>query len=121
MAYGKILASFSTFLVVVICYTSAYSQGYYPLTVGNRWDYYSTPMVDTLGFLFISRIVGDSVMPDGHTYAIMKSAPPDIYHPTRYLRQEGTNVLEFKSSGQSVAFNFAVKPFLAFSKLSRPV
>jgi len=62
-------------------------QVYYPLTIGNKWEYnYIGPWGTTI-------VINDTVMPNSKTYFVLQSK--DIYF--WYLRQEGNTVYQYDS------------------------
>ena len=71
--------------VFTLAYT-AYSQGSYPLHVGDRWDYGQIDM-GHYKYMYTESIVGDTAMPNGFTYAIRS-----YYSQKTYLRQSGDTV-----------------------------
>ncbi len=85
--------------------SSLFGQGYYPLQVGNQWDYgeidFHTP--GQYSYLYSVRIIGDTTMPNGLTYAIETNG-----NNPRYLRQEGTRILIYKSNTEKVLYDFSL-------------
>jgi hypothetical protein len=83
------------------------SQGYYPLEVGNQWDYGEidpqTP--GQYHYLYSVRIIGDTTMSNGQTYSIEQSP----FFGTRFFRQSGTRVYSFTADSESVLYDFALQ------------
>jgi hypothetical protein len=83
----------------------SFAQGYYPLQVGNQWDYgeidFHTP--SQFVYLYSEHIVGDTTMPNGLTYAIKQGG-----FGTEFLRQSGFRVYSFASNKDTLAYDFTV-------------
>lgn len=112
MAYGKILARFSTFLVVVICQTSALAQispgtdsafAFYPLNTGDVHEFYFEHLL-CRSFIADSsycseRVTGDTLMSNGKIYKVIQSNVPAFFgSPAHYLRIDSAtaNVYEYE-------------------------
>lgn len=93
-------------LTLLAFYSISLAQGYYPLQVGNQWDYgeidFHTPGQYT--YLYSVRIVGDTTMPNRMNYAIEKAG-----YGTRYLRQVGSLVLAYDSNKDNVLYDFSLQ------------
>ncbi|MDI6767769.1 MAG: T9SS type A sorting domain-containing protein [Bacteroidota bacterium] len=64
-----------TKLLIVLCivlYFRAYPQAYYPLEIGNLWQYWDC--YDTLvpGYPYTVHVVGETTMANGYTYSIFE-------------------------------------------------
>jgi len=86
----NIIFFFLLFTSVNICQNLS---GYYPLEIGNMWEYW-----DPYDSLFLSRktIIGDTVMPNGISYKIVKVVytNPDFPH-YGYQKQDGAVVYQY--------------------------
>jgi hypothetical protein len=76
------LLSILSFTEIVVA-----QQVYYPLTIGNRWEY------QHIGPWGTTIVIGDTVMPNSKTYFVLQSK--DIYF--EYLSQEGNTVYGYDS------------------------
>lgn len=96
------------FLVTLLatCGSLSFSQGYYPLQVGNQWDYgeidFHTP--GQYHYLYSVHILGDTIMPNGLTYAIQSGN----FSP-QFLRQSGPRVYSFLENKDSVLYDFTLE------------
>ncbi len=92
-------------LTLFAFYSISLAQGFYPLQVGNQWDYgeidFHTPGQYT--YLYSARIIGDTTMPNAMNYAIEKAGSG-----TRYLRQVGSRVLAYDSNKDNVLYDFSL-------------
>ena len=78
--------------------------GYYPLEIGNTWEYW-----DPYDSLFLERdvVIGDTIMPNGKTYRVIKTIP-GIF-PV-FLRQDSAKVYRyFDSSISHFPFPFYIE------------
>lgn len=89
-------------LILFAPYSILFAQGYYPLTVGNQWDYGELDYPGQFTYLYSLRIVGDTTMPNGKNYAIEKS----IYG-TRYLRQQDSVLYLYHMNRDTVLYNYS--------------
>lgn len=84
----------------------SFSQGNYPLRVGNQWDYgeidFHTP--GQYAYLYSVRIIGDTTMPNGINYAIEKTG-----YGTRFLRQADSRVLLYDSTKENVLYDLSLQ------------
>ena len=78
------------------------SYGFYPLQVGNLWQYQSP---DSSFGLWETKIIGDSTLPNGKTYAIFSGT----FFETSLIRQDSSKVyaIDFTDSSEFVLFDFA--------------
>lgn len=74
-------------LFTISSLTTIYSQGYYPLQVGNVWEY--CDCYDSL-YPYQVHAVGDTTMPNGKVYTMLCSI-----WDTLYFRQEGSKVFNY--------------------------
>jgi hypothetical protein len=92
--------------LLVTCGSLSFSQGYYPLQVGNQWDYgeidFHTP--GQYHYLYSVHILGDTIMPNGLTYAIQSGN----FGP-QFLRQSGPRVYAFLENKDSVLYDFTLE------------
>ena len=93
-------------LAVLSSISASFSQGYYPLQVGNRWDYgeLDPPPAGHFDFLYSVQIVGDTIMPNGITYSIQNYGSQ-----ADYLRQAGDTVLAYTDQGDRILYDFSAK------------
>jgi hypothetical protein len=100
MKLGRII------LMLVVFAPLSFAQGYYPLQVGNQWDYgeirYMTP--GQYQYLYSVRVVGDTTMPDGLSYAVLEGD-----FGAKFLRQSGARVSSFLSNKDSILYNFSLQ------------
>ena len=82
--------------------TSAFSQGHYPLQIGNQWDYGELELAGQFTYLYSLLIVGDTTMPNGKTYAVEKS----IYGK-RFLREQDSLLLQYLSGKDTAIYNYS--------------
>ncbi len=83
---GNILSAWSpTF------FFSVNVEGYYPLHVGNMWQYSNDPMHPIIQ---TESIIADTVLGNGHTYAVYSG----LFFPARFMRQVGSKILFFNST-----------------------
>ena len=79
-------------IALLISLASANAQGYYPLQVGNIWQFIDDPMHP---YLQTESIIADTVLGNGHTYAVYSG---QFFYPARFIRQIGTKVVYFNSA-----------------------
>ena len=83
-----------------------FAQSYFPLEVGNRWDYETTGLgneIDT----FSVNVIGDTLMPNGITYFILDRA----MGPSRFLYSDSNYIYyyeEFDSTDLPI-YNLSAK------------
>jgi hypothetical protein len=84
----------------------SFSQGYYPIQVGNQWDYgeidFHTP--GQYHYLYSVHILGDTIMPNGLTCAIQSGNLGP-----QFLRQSGPRVYAFLEDKDSVLYDFTLE------------
>lgn len=91
--------------LLALIVTFAFGQGYYPLSVGNRWEYHSTDTpLPPYSYLYTVAIISDTLMPNGHHYAVERG----MYNNIRYLRQQGPLVFLLTQHGDSILYDFNV-------------
>ena len=98
----KILFSFSCILIFTI---HLLAQGYYPLQVGNLWQYHNVDPMET--YIWQDEIVGDTTLPNGFKYFIFSG----ISLGANFLRQENSKVFAYDiaNSAEYVLFDFNAK------------
>lgn len=72
------------------------SRGHYPLQVGNLWQYYTWDYLNGKIFYqygWTQRVIRDTLMPDGKTYAVLQSDLPNAN--AGYWRQDGPLVQSY--------------------------
>jgi hypothetical protein len=92
-----------SFSILFLC-LPAFSQTYYPLERGNRWDYgyYSSPQ--EIQYSYSVSISGDTMMQNGFPYAVEQSPETGII----FLRQQGAQVYQYGASGgDSILYDFS--------------
>ncbi len=92
------------FVIICLAAAASFSQGYYPLHVGNRWDYGELISAGHFDFMYSVRIVGDTVMPNGNTYAV-RTFPWQV----DYLRQSGDTVFRYTDQGDAILYDFSLE------------
>ncbi|HLP80568.1 MAG TPA: T9SS type A sorting domain-containing protein [Nitrosomonas sp.] len=84
------------------------SYAVYPLQSGNVWQYYTYDLIEgkiVWEYGWTTKILGDTIMPDGKSYAIVKS---DYYYLPDYERQEGPRVITYAGYyGQPILYDFS--------------
>ena len=98
------MKTYLTLLLICIS-TQSFGQGVYPLQVGNLWQYQSQ---DPDFGLWETRITGDSILPNGKTYAKCTGSP----FGTNLMRQDSSKVfaIDYIDSSEFVLFDFAASP-----------
>jgi Secretion system C-terminal sorting domain len=90
------------------------AQGYYPLQIGNIWQYHSSDPTDPT--ILDSRIVGDTILPNGKSYFMMTG----FTLGSSFLRQDSSTVFAYDVSDSSEykLFDFSASPHDTISKHS---
>ena len=92
-----------TFLIILFSSSvlAQYPQMYFPLQVGNRWQYSEVP-----GNYSESKAIKDTLMPNGHTYTVVQG---ELFNGV--FRQDSSYVLIYNSStnGESIYYDFTHK------------
>ena len=103
-------------LFVGLCPCYSFTQGYYPLQVGNLWQYQSTELgsIDR----WETRILGDTILPNSKTYSNFDGTN----FGTRFLRQEGSRVYGYSvgDSSEFVLFDFSANVGDTMSRVTNP-
>ena len=88
--------------------SSASAQVYFPLHVGDSWDYLDCCSIECDGDAFISYIGGDTLF-GGRTYAVFNYASP---FSGPYVRADSARVFEYDTvtRAEYVIFDFVAKP-----------
>ena len=109
----------------VLALSLCIAQGYYPLEVGNRWDYGYLDFIPggpagQFVYQRTVRVLGDSIMPNGKLYAALSDH--------NFLRQQGDTVFSYsQSQGDYVVYDFSrhdgdtIKQFTAHDTLTTTV
>jgi hypothetical protein len=109
--YMKIICTIC-FLISMV-YHNGYSQGYFPLQIGNQWDfgYINYPPTPTTGYRysFSIKVVGDTIMSNSKTYAIVLDPYHNSGNHISYKRQEGSILYDYAPSGDVVEHDFTYK------------
>jgi len=93
-----------------IVYHNGFSQGYFPLQAGNQWDF-GDIFFPTIGYqyLFSIKVLGDTLMSNSKTYAIVL----DPYHNSgdyiSYKRQEGNILYDYTPTSDVIEHDFTYK------------
>lgn len=86
-----------------IAVTLGPAQGYYPLEIGNRWDYGYLDSPRHYVYQRTTSIVGDTLMRNDKRYAILNEG-----NSNSYLRQEGDSVYTYSDAqGETVLYDFS--------------
>jgi hypothetical protein len=94
-------------ILISFVYTSlSFSQGYYPLQVGNQWDYgeINPQTPGQYQYLYSDRIVGDTTMSNGKTYFVLQEGSNK-----QFLRQSGSIAYSYISNRDSVLYDFTLQ------------
>jgi Secretion system C-terminal sorting domain len=91
--------------VLFVLAARSFSQGFYPLHVGNVWQYYDEPMHP---YILTETITGDTVLSNGKTYAVYSGH----MFPSKFLRQNGSKVFacDNADSTEYTLLDFAANP-----------
>lgn len=73
-------------LFVPFWFTQTSAQGFFPLHIGDRWEYWDCPQTF---YDYSLRAIGDTILPNGYTYIIVQS---DVQSSVGYYRQVGSRV-----------------------------
>ena len=91
-----------------IAYHNGFSQGYFPLQAGNQWDF-GDIITPGYQYLFSIKVLGDTLMSNSKTYAIVF----DPYHNSgdhiSYKRQEGSILYDYTPTGDIIEHDFTYK------------
>jgi hypothetical protein len=91
-----------------IVYHIGFSQGYFPLQAGNQWDF-GDIITPGYQYLFSIKVLGDTIMSNSKTYAIVL----DPYHNSgdnnSYKRQEGSILYDYTPTGDIIEHDFTYK------------
>jgi len=100
--------------LLLIC-NSTYAQNWFPLEIGNRWDYIVHADGGALGETFDTlaiEIVGQQTLPNGLEYFVLSEPFPfwNIFFPTKYVREENHNIYfyDIEDSLDCFAFRFDI-------------
>lgn len=107
------------FIIASICFciTNLFAQEYYPLEIGNRWDYFieyhangGIIWYDTLSI----KIIDKQTLLNGKEYYVFSQAYPLWYsfYPTYYMREEDNKIYFYdeEDSIDCFAFRFDLEP-----------
>ena len=87
-------------LIIVVLLVSwiiaVHAQGYYPLQIGNIWQYTCAYVIDPYPS-FQSKIIGDTLLPNGKHYSIDSG----YLLGSSFLRQEGSKIYGYDKNGSS--------------------
>ncbi len=100
-----------TLPLALLSATTALSQDHFPLESGNFWNYFVDG--DTTWIRYRT-IIGDTVMPNGRTYAVMAFGDRAVPNPLGnwFYRQDGDKVYQYSPvlpSGEAVFYDFSKK------------
>jgi hypothetical protein len=84
--------------------------GVYPLQIGNVWQYWTYDYLNeqyTWIYGWTTKIVGDTLMPDGKVYSVLKS--DGGYGENGLLRQDGNKVVSYSTDSNlpNVVYDFS--------------
>ena len=103
---GLLLSAVKWFFLMAILTCPALGQGYYPLSIGDRWDYgyldFPGPFVYTHSVV----ITAETTMSNGKSYAVMQTCSQGKFGSKEFLRQEGPVVYAFKDTGEVAGMDF---------------
>lgn len=97
-------ATLISILSMLAC-TIASSQGFYPLHIGNRWEYWEPPPPPNY-YAWTTRAVKDTIMSNNISYVLLRS-DGGIFD--QFLRQDGPRVYEYllSDSSEYVLYDFS--------------
>jgi hypothetical protein len=81
-----------------------FAQAYYPLAIGNRWDYGTLESPGGFVYSYSEVIRGDTTMTNGKHYAIRSSLGRETY-----VRQEGMRLFRWVDSTEIPDLDFSVQ------------
>ena len=104
--YHLILILFLVFFFITG--RSSFSQSYYPLQIGDKWEYSRLtwdPGVSSETDTFYVEVIGDTLMPNQQSYFILST---DFLGVSRYIRADSNGVYYFNESDSSdwLVYNF---------------
>ena len=83
------------FLIAVLGVRAFAQTAVYPLHVGDRWEYAYPPLGGSQPTYLLARVLGDTTIPGGHTYAIIRDSSNFSQTYDNMVRQSGDSVLMF--------------------------
>lgn len=98
------LITFCGLILILLALPLNAQQAYYPLHVGNLWQYAQLYVAPDHWFIDVQQtaILSDTVMPNGQRYAVVTG-----WWWPGYLRQEGNSLLQWSPSGDVAVFDFS--------------
>jgi hypothetical protein len=84
---SKTMKTFSIAVLLISWTFVSQAQGYFPLQIGNIWQYSSVDIMNP-DMPLESKIIGDTLLPNGKSYSILTG----LTFSTNFLRQEGSKV-----------------------------
>jgi len=84
------MKKFSIAVLIISWVLTSQAQGYYPLQIGNIWQYSSSDVMNP-DMPLESKIIGDTLLSNGKQYSIITGCTLG----TNFLRQEGSKVYGF--------------------------
>jgi hypothetical protein len=92
-------------LIAMSCSANVWAQWEYPLSIGNRWEYWDAYPPPEL-YAWTTTVVGDTVMPNGLQYRILRT---DKAWGDQYQRQSGQVVYAYApyDSTERILFDFS--------------
>ena len=90
---------------ISIAFHDGFSQGYFPLKIGNQWDFgiLNWPAIG-YQYSFSIKVLGDTIMSNSKTYAIVLNR-----NQISYKRQEGNILYNYAITGDVVEHDFTYK------------
>ena len=87
--------------MIILSISLSFTQGYYPLKVGNTWTYRDSSHIGGAISWLTVVVLKDTMMSNGKSYASLST---DLF-----LRQQGDSVFSYRSSGETPLYYFSNK------------
>jgi len=103
-----------TFLFIILYSSTIYSQGWFPLEIGNRWDYFAHHDAGANGEWYDSisiEIIDKQILPNNIEYYLFSGPFTWLYYPyPKYIREENNKIYFFdeEDSVDCFAFRFDI-------------
>lgn len=104
----KYFVVFIIFSSINICYPQKDSSKYFPLEIGNRWDYHIDVHIHGGHYYtdYFSVTIKDTETINGKKYFVFSSNLPFIYPFSKYYRMEDNKVYLFNEQDSTDCFSF---------------
>lgn len=89
-----------TALLIIFTYSKNYAQGYFPLEIGNLWQYWDCYDTTLHGYPYTVRAIGETTMANGYTYTLLQ--------PEGALRKSGSKVYAYSTTTEIICYDFAM-------------